>query len=99
MKDTHFPLSIAFLDDSGNIINIEIMSPDLTETRYRSGRPALYALEVNQGWFRLRGIKAGDRVDIKPSAAAGDSPIGGRGTTAHNAEPGISFSEKGNPTR
>ncbi len=64
MKDTWFPLSIAFLDDSGNIINIEIMSPDQTQTRYHSRRPALYALEVNQGWFRLHGIKAGDKVEM-----------------------------------
>ncbi len=59
MKDTWLPLSIAFLDDSGNIINIEIMLPDQTEKKYHSSKPALYALEVNQGWFRLHGIKAG----------------------------------------
>ena len=65
MKDTWIPLSIAFLDDSGKIINIEIMSPDQTEERYHSSMPATYALEVNQGWFRLHGIKAGDRVEMK----------------------------------
>lgn len=62
MKDTWIPLSIAFLDESGKILNIEIMSPDQTEQRYRSSQPALYALEVSQGWFGSRGIKAGDRV-------------------------------------
>ena len=73
MKDTHIPLSIAFLDDSGRIINIETMSPDQMENRYRSSRPALYALEVNQGWFGSRGIKAGDRVVEMPQpAVAGD---------------------------
>jgi len=65
MKDTWIPLSIAFVDDSGNIINIEIMSPDQTAQKYHSSKPALYALEVNQGWFRLHGIKAGDRVEMK----------------------------------
>lgn len=65
MKDTRIPLSIAFLDDSGNIINIEIMSPNQTEKRYHASKPALYALEVNQGWFKLHGIKAGDRVEMK----------------------------------
>lgn len=65
MKDTRIPLSIAFLDDSGKIINIEIMAPDQTETRYHSRLPALYALEVNQGWFRMHGIKAGDRVKFE----------------------------------
>lgn len=65
MKDTRIPLSIAFLDESGTIINIEIMSPDQTETRYHSRLPAVYALEVNQGWFRAHGIEAGDRVEMK----------------------------------
>lgn len=71
MKDTWIPLSIAFLDDSGTIINIEIMSPDQTEKRYRSSRPALFALEVNQGWFRLHGIKAGDKVDLREAGITG----------------------------
>lgn len=64
MRDTWIPLSIAFLDDAGNIINIEIMSPDQTTNRYRSRRPALFALEVNQGWFRSHGIEAGDKVEM-----------------------------------
>jgi uncharacterized membrane protein (UPF0127 family) len=65
MKDTWIPLSIAFVDESGIIINIEMMSPDQTEIKYRSRRPALYALEVNQGWFQLYGITVGDKVEIK----------------------------------
>jgi uncharacterized membrane protein (UPF0127 family) len=71
MKDTHIPLSIAFLDESGKILNIEIMSPDQTEKRYRSIRPARFVLEVNQGWFRLHGIKAGDRVEMKAAGIIG----------------------------
>lgn len=65
MKDTLIPLSIAFLDEDGVIINIEIMSPDQTDERYGSRKPAVYALEVNQGWFREHGIKAGDRVEMQ----------------------------------
>lgn len=65
MKDTLIPLSIAFLDEDGVIINIEIMSPDQTDERYGSRKPAVYALEVNQGWFREHGIKAGDRVETQ----------------------------------
>ncbi len=66
MKNTKIPLSIAFLDASGKIINIEKMQPDQTEIRYRSRKPAVYALEVNQNWFRTRGIEEGDRVSIQP---------------------------------
>jgi uncharacterized protein len=71
MKDTWIPLSIAFLDDSGMIINIASMSPDQTEIRYRSNQPARYALEVKQGWFRLHGVKTGDRVEIMAPGAMG----------------------------
>jgi uncharacterized membrane protein (UPF0127 family) len=66
MKDTHVLLSIAFLDKDGRIINIETMTPNQTQIKYRSVRPALYALETNRGWFQSHGIGIGDRVNIKP---------------------------------
>jgi len=62
MLNTHIPLSIAFLDESGAIINIADMKPLTTET-HSSARPAKYALEMNQGWFARRGIKPGARVE------------------------------------
>jgi uncharacterized membrane protein (UPF0127 family) len=65
MKDTRIPLSIAFLDDSGKIINIQDMVPMQTDVRYHSSGPAKYALEVNQGWFKRNGIEAGDRVAME----------------------------------
>jgi hypothetical protein len=64
MKDTQIPLSIAFLDAGGRIINIETMAPFQTMIKYRSNGPARYALEVNQGWFRANRIGVGDRVMI-----------------------------------
>ena len=65
MKDTHIPLSIAFIDDSGKITNIEKMEPNQTQERYQSYHPVRYVLEVNQGWFSLNGIKAGDIAEIE----------------------------------
>jgi uncharacterized protein len=62
MKNTYIPLSIAFMDASGRILNIEDMAPQ-TETTHPSKGPALYALEMRKGWFLERGIKAGDRVE------------------------------------
>jgi uncharacterized protein len=62
MKNTLIPLSVAFIDRSGRIINIEDMQPR-TEDSHPALAPAAYALEVNQGWFRKRGIKSGDRVE------------------------------------
>ena len=65
MKDTHIPLSIAFLDDSGLILSIHHMAPMQTAERYRSLQPVRYALEVNQGWFAENGIGVGDIVEMK----------------------------------
>jgi uncharacterized membrane protein (UPF0127 family) len=61
MKNTYVPLSIAFIDAKGVILNIEDMKPH-DETAVPSKGAALHALEMKQGWFRERGIKAGDRV-------------------------------------
>jgi hypothetical protein len=58
MKNTSIPLSIAFLDAEGRILNILAMQP-FDEGSYPSAGPARYALEVNQGWFAERGISAG----------------------------------------
>ncbi len=61
MKNTLIPLSVAFLDDSGRIINIADMRPQ-TEDTHCAARPARYALEMSRGWFAERGIKPGGRL-------------------------------------
>lgn len=62
MMNTHVPLSVAFLDPSGVIINIADMEPH-TRTAHTATRPAKYALETNQGWFKKHGIKSGVKVE------------------------------------
>ena len=62
MMNTYVPLSIAFLDENGTIVNIADMKP-LTTDSHRSAKPARYALEMNQGWFAKRNIRAGARVE------------------------------------
>ena len=62
MQNTYIPLSVAFIDDRGVILNIADMSP-LTTTAHGAAGFARYALEMNQGWFASRGIKAGAKVD------------------------------------
>ncbi|MCK9284296.1 MAG: DUF192 domain-containing protein [Rhodocyclaceae bacterium] len=57
MRNTLIPLSVAFLDAAGKIINIEDMQPR-TENNHCAARPARYALEMNLGWFRQHGIGA-----------------------------------------
>jgi uncharacterized protein len=61
MKNTSIPLTVAFLDRDGYILNIADMQP-YDEKIIRSAGPACCALEVNQGWFAQNGIEAGDRV-------------------------------------
>jgi hypothetical protein len=61
MKNTLLPLSVAFLDDEGRVINIEDMQPQTTDNHCAAG-PARFALEMNLGWFSERGIKAGDTL-------------------------------------
>ncbi|MGE5469885.1 MAG: DUF192 domain-containing protein [Bacteroidota bacterium] len=62
MRNTLLPLSVAFLDDEGKIINIEDMQPQ-TEDNHCARRPARYALEMNLGWFAQRGLKAGTKLN------------------------------------
>src|ERR1700704_5216562 len=62
MKNTRIALSVAFIDAKGRILNIADMEP-YSEQAHPSSGAAAYALEMNQGWFRKQGIKAGDLVD------------------------------------
>jgi uncharacterized membrane protein (UPF0127 family) len=58
MKNTLIPLSVAFLDRQGQIINIEEMESE-TLDNHCAAKPARFALEMNAGWFRKRGIGPG----------------------------------------
>jgi uncharacterized protein len=62
MRNTFIPLSVAFLDEQGRIINIEDMTPQ-TESNHCAARPARFALEMNKGWFAQKGITAGTRLN------------------------------------
>lgn len=61
MKNTRIPLSVAFIDENSQILNIESMQPE-TETSHCSRGPALFALEMTQGWFAKRRIEPGERI-------------------------------------
>jgi hypothetical protein len=61
MMNTYLPLSVAFIASDGTILNIEDMEPH-TQNTHTAVRPAKYALEMNKGWFRKRGIKPGVKV-------------------------------------
>ena len=62
MMNTYIPLSVAFIDEKGTIINIADMEPH-TRNSHPATKPAKYALEVNLGWFSRNGIKPGAKVE------------------------------------
>ena len=62
MRNTLLPLSVAFLDEQGRILNIEDMKPQ-TDTSHCAAGPARFALEMNLGWFSGKGLKAGQRIN------------------------------------
>jgi len=63
MKDTHVPLDIAYLNSDLRIVTILQMEP-LVMSTYDSTAPAMFALEVRQGWFAEQGIEAGGQVEL-----------------------------------
>ncbi|OGB24676.1 MAG: hypothetical protein A3I66_11815 [Burkholderiales bacterium RIFCSPLOWO2_02_FULL_57_36] len=67
MKNTPLPLSVAFIDESGKIVNIEDMKPQTTES-HCAKKPIRYALEMNQGWFKQKNIKPGSAIGGLPPA-------------------------------
>lgn len=63
MKNTLIPLSIAYINSKGVIIDIQDMQPR-DETTHPSQKPAQYALEMNQGWFKSHQVQIGDSISL-----------------------------------
>jgi uncharacterized protein len=65
MKNTLLPLSVAFIADDGNVVNIEDMKPQTLDS-HCSYQPVRFVLEMNDGWFAKRGIKTGTKFQGAP---------------------------------
>jgi uncharacterized membrane protein (UPF0127 family) len=61
MKNTLLPLTAAFVDDDGTIVNLADMKPQTLDS-HCSTKPVRYVLEMNQGWFAQKGLKAGSKL-------------------------------------
>jgi len=61
MKNTLIPLTAAFVADDGTIVNLADMKPQTTDS-HCSAKPVRFVLEMNQGWFAKRGLKAGSKL-------------------------------------
>ncbi|MDF1483792.1 DUF192 domain-containing protein [Ramlibacter sp. H39-3-26] len=68
MKNTLLPLTAAFVADDGTIVNLADMKPQTLDS-HCSGKPVRFVLEMHQGWFAKKGIKAGFRLTGKPFQA------------------------------
>ncbi len=68
MQNTWLPLTAAFIADDGTIVNLADMQPQTTQS-HCSARPVRFVLEMNQGWFARRGLKAGSRLSGPPFTA------------------------------
>lgn len=69
MKNTLLPLTAAFIADDGTIVNLEDMKPQTLDS-HCSLKPVRYVLEMNQGWFSRKGLKAGAKLAGKPFEAS-----------------------------
>ncbi len=67
MKNTLLPLTVAFVADDGTIVNLADMKPQTLDS-HCSSQPVRYVLEMNQGWFGKKRIKAGFKLGGKPFA-------------------------------
>lgn len=63
MRNTLIPLDIAYIDREGRIVDVQQMEPQ-DPTTYPSAAPAMYALEMNQGWFEKNGVGVGHRIEF-----------------------------------
>jgi uncharacterized membrane protein (UPF0127 family) len=64
MKNTCIPLDMLYIDDDGLIVGIEENTPTLSESTFSVGCESKYVLEMNAGWTRKHGVKAGQRVKL-----------------------------------
>ena len=63
MANTYVALDIAYMDASYTVVDIVAMEPLVTDS-YPSSAPAMFGLEVRQGWFAERGIRVGAKAEI-----------------------------------
>ena len=67
MKNTLLALTAAFITDDGSIVNLADMKAQSLDS-HCSDKPVRFVLEMNQGWFAKKGIKAGQRLSGLPFA-------------------------------
>jgi uncharacterized membrane protein (UPF0127 family) len=70
MHNTCIPLDLMYVDDDGLIVGIVENAPTLNDEPRGVGCPSRYVIEVNAGWARRHGVKAGQSVRLPPGVTA-----------------------------
>ena len=70
MKNCLFPLSCAYIDPEGTILEIHDMKPKDETPIPASSNRILYVLEVNQGWFERHKIAVGTQMKTERGTLA-----------------------------
>jgi len=65
MHNTCIPLDMLYIDSDGLIVGIEESTPTMSDDTFAVGCPSQYVLELNAGWTRAHGVRAGQRVKIE----------------------------------
>ena len=65
MRNPFLPLTAAFVADDGTIVTLADMKPQ-SDDSHCSASPVRYVLEMNQGWFAKKGVKAGSKLSGGP---------------------------------
>jgi uncharacterized membrane protein (UPF0127 family) len=65
MRNTCLPLDMLFLDDDGLVVGIEENVPTMNDASYGVDCPSRYVLEVNAGWARRHGVRAGQHARLE----------------------------------
>ena len=63
MQNTFVALDVAWIDADFRIVDIQQMEPESSDI-HDGARPAMFALEVRQGWFAEKGVEVGDRCQL-----------------------------------
>jgi uncharacterized protein len=70
MHNTCIPLDLLYVDQDGLIVGIVENAPTLDDDARGVGCASSYVLEVNAGWARRHGVKAGQHMTIPPEVQA-----------------------------
>ncbi len=66
MHNTCIPLDMLFIARDGTIAGVLEQVPVLNDDERSVPCPAAHVLELNAGWARSHGVKAGEKVEIEP---------------------------------